>query len=226
MKHLRMNNFDILYKDGSSNMAAVVLHGYGASFQDLAPLHSHLDPKGLINWYFVDGPEAIDVGMGMTGKSWFPIDMMALQQALLTNSFEKMFADHEPTELGPIRDLLSELLTEIKTKHSALYLGGFSQGSMLALSVVLKFPELISKMFLLSSTLFNEAGLDSFLDSIKSIPTFQSHGISDPVLPYSMAQRLESKFNKSLNSYEFHPFSGGHEIPLDIIEKLGKFLQG
>lgn len=224
MKHIRLNDFDILHHPGSTKKAVVILHGYGASFQDLAPLYSYLDPQGQFNWYFVDGPLSVDLGMGMIGKAWFPIDMMKLQQGLLNGSFESMFADHEPEMLPEISERIEGLLKEIATENDEVYLGGFSQGSMVSLSVALHATDVVDKLILLSSTLFNEQRIDSELSKISQLKTFQSHGAADPVLPMKMAKRLSEKFEDRLESYEFHRFSGGHEIPLDIIEKLKVFL--
>lgn len=225
MNFTRINNLDVITKSGSSNKAVIVLHGYGANFQDLAPLHSYLDPQQRLNWYFIDGPQLVDIGMGMTGKSWFPIDMMKLQSSLLNGTFSKIFADHEPEGLCEVSDTIIKIIDNIQSEFKDIYIGGFSQGSMVSLKVAMKAPDKVSKLFLLSSTLFNERGLDEKLSDLKAITTFQSHGQADPVLPFSMAQRLEEKLEGSISNYKFHSFNGGHEIPLEVIKELKSFLE-
>ncbi|MFG1499656.1 hypothetical protein ABMA70_05545 [Halobacteriovorax sp. XZX-3] len=223
MRVTRINDFDILLQEGSTNKSIVVLHGYGASFQDLAPLYQYLDPKDEFNWYFVDGPMKVDIGMGMKGSAWFPIDMMGLQQASMEGRIEDFFSQSVPDGIEDMRDRLVHLIKEIKKNSTEVFLGGFSQGSMLSLAVAYKEPHLIERLFLLSSTLFDEAHIAENTKHIKHIPIFQSHGSVDPILPYFLSEKLKSYLEK-VNEYEFHPFQGGHEIPMPVIQKLKDFL--
>jgi len=224
MEFMRVANIDTIFKSGSSNKAVLVLHGYGASFKDLAPLHTYLDPQGRLNWYFLDGPLSVDVGMGMTGKAWFPIDMLKLQIAQMNGTFETLFADHTPEGIFTARDQVIQCIDEISSKHDELFLGGFSQGSMVSLSCAVKDREKLSKLFLLSSTLFDQELLNREVTKLSTLPIFQSHGRSDMVLPFSLAEKLSELLKESAQTYEFHPFNGGHEIPLNTIEKLKDFL--
>jgi phospholipase/carboxylesterase len=224
MNFERISDFDVITKKGNSSKAVIVLHGYGASFQDLAPLYQYLDPAGELNWYFVDGPLSVDIGMGMMGKAWFPIDMMGLQTALVTGTFEKVFADHSPEGLEEITQRIQSLLTHLKEQHDSIFLGGFSQGSMVSSSVALKERGLIDKLFLLSSTIYDEQRFSSEVENLKTLPTFQSHGNADPVLPVTMANKLNEILKENVDEYEYHPFPGGHEIPLPVIENLKSFL--
>lgn len=224
MRVTRINDFDILFQEGSTDKSVVVLHGYGASFQDLAPLYQYLDPKDEYNWYFVDGPLKVDIGMGMRGSAWFPIDMMGLQQAQLEGRIEDFFTHSKPDGIEDMTTRLIHLVKEIKKNSSNIYLGGFSQGSMMSLSMALEEPELVERLFLLSSTLFDEDYIANHFKSIRHIPIFQSHGVGDPVLPFFLCEKLKTYLEK-VDEYEFHPFQGGHEIPMPIIQKLQKFLE-
>lgn len=224
MKHIRINDFDILFQEGTTKKSAIVLHGYGASFQDLAPLYQYLDPKGEINWYFVDGPLKVDIGMGMRGSAWFPIDMMALQQSMLEGRIEDFFSHSRPDGIEDMTTRLIHLVKEVKKNSDKIFLGGFSQGSMMSLAIALQLPNLVDKLFLLSSTLFDEETISQTEANLKHIPIFQSHGVSDPVLPYFLSEKLKSHLEK-VEQYEFHPFDGGHEIPMPIIKKLEAYLE-
>lgn len=224
MNFERIDNFDVITQKGSSSTAVVVLHGYGASFQDLAPLYQYLDPKSELNWYFVDGPLSVDIGMGMRGKAWFPIDMMELNQAIVSGNFEHVFADHSPEGLEQITDQLEVFINNLKSQHQDIFLGGFSQGSMVSTSLALKNPSLLSKLFLLSSTLYDQKRFKAEIGGLKTLATFQSHGNMDPVLPINMANKLSEILKSHLETYEYHPFSGGHEIPLNVIDSLKDFL--
>ncbi|AYF45312.1 MULTISPECIES: alpha/beta hydrolase [Halobacteriovorax] len=224
MRVTRINDFDILLHEGSTKKSVVVLHGYGASFQDLAPLYQYLDPKEELNWYFVDGPLKVDIGMGMKGSAWFPIDMMGLQQAMMAQRVEDFFSQVVPDGIEDMRDRLIHLIKEIKKNSEELYLGGFSQGSMMSLAIAYKEPALVDRLFLLSSTLFDETHIAENTKHIRHIPIFQSHGTGDPVLPYFLSEKLKTYLEK-VDQYEFHHFEGGHEIPMPILNKLQRFLE-
>ncbi|MFG1494274.1 alpha/beta hydrolase [Halobacteriovorax sp. GFR7] len=224
MRVTRINDFDILLQEGSTKKSIIVLHGYGASFQDLAPLYQYLDPKDEFNWYFVDGPMKVDIGMGMKGSAWFPIDMVGLQQASMEGRIEDFFSQSVPDGIEDMRDRLIHLIKEIKKNSDEVYLGGFSQGSMMSLAIAYKEPELIKRLFLLSSTLFDEGHIAENTKHIRHIPIFQSHGSADPILPFFLSEKLKTYLEK-VDEYEFHPFQGGHEIPMPVIQKLKTFLE-
>ncbi|MFG1484039.1 alpha/beta fold hydrolase [Halobacteriovorax sp. HFRX-2_2] len=224
MRVTRINDFDILFQEGSTKKSIIVLHGYGASFQDLAPLYQYLDPKDEFNWYFVDGPMKVDIGMGMKGSAWFPIDMVGLQQASMEGRIEDFFSQSVPDGIEDMRDRLIHLIKEIKKNSDEVYLGGFSQGSMMSLAIAYKEPELIKRLFLLSSTLFDEGHIAENTKHLRHIPIFQSHGSADPILPFFLSEKLKTYLEK-VDEYEFHPFQGGHEIPMPVIQKLKTFLE-
>ncbi len=227
MEHKRINDFDILFKKGKGDAcpACVILHGYGASYNDLAPLHSYLDKEEAFDWYFVDAPFSVDIGMGMKGKAWFPIDMMRLQMLLQAGKFEEAFASNEPSGLQEITQSMVALLQAIKSPGQELILGGFSQGSMVSTSVKMSRPELVDALMLLSSTVYNSERFKEFGKSFKDLPIFQSHGMFDPVLPFNMAQRLYATLNEHTDDISFESFEGGHEIPMAVIQKASAFLR-
>lgn len=227
MEHRRINDFDILYKKGKgeNNKACVILHGYGASFNDLAPLHSYLDKEESFDWYFVDAPFSVDIGMGMKGKAWFPIDMMRLQMLLQAGKFEEAFYDHNPSGLQEMTESMVRLLEIIKKESQGIILGGFSQGTMIGTSVQMKSPELVDALILFSSTVFHRERFQEQGGNFKDLPIFQSHGMFDPVLPFNMAQKLYAILNEYTNDISFESFEGGHEIPMEVIQKAATFLR-
>lgn len=224
MKMIRENDLDIIYKAGTSDKAIIVLHGYGASCNDLAPIGQMMDQSGHFHWYFLDAPLSVDIGYGMEGRAWFPIDMMGLQQALMKGSFRSFFADKIPDGFMEASEKVEALLKSLKEKHSSLILGGFSQGSMISSEVAFKNPGLVDKLFILSGTFVSESHWRDLLSHGTSLPIFQSHGSVDPVLPVSEARRLKEFLEENDQNHEYHEFHGGHEIPLPVIQSLSAFL--
>ncbi len=222
MEFIRVKDIDTLYQPGDEKSPAIIiLHGYGADNQDLAPLSQVMNTKKSYHWYFPNGVEPTNMG----GKCWFPIDMMALQQALMTGQFEKFFSDITPPGMEEAMVKVKSLVDELKEKHGEVFLGGFSQGSMISAHLAFSNPSLVSKLFLLSSTFVAKERWDSLVTGNESFPIFQSHGVMDPVLPIAQARKLNSFLNEKGVSPEYYEFNGGHEIPQNILNKLTSFLE-
>ncbi len=225
MKFKRISDFDTLYVQGNSDVAAVILHGYGASFNDLAPLHQYLDPDKRINWFFVDGPFSVDIGMGMTGKAWFPIDMVKLQMHIQAGKFEEVFYQTDPPGLKEVTLQITNYVRELKKDYKKVVLGGFSQGSMISTSIVLENKDLVDGLLLMSSTLYDYNRFEKSAENFKDLPIFQSHGMFDPVLPFNMSQKLYEILSSKSKDIHFESFEGGHEIPLPVINNAKNFLR-
>ena len=52
---------------------------------------------------------------------------------------------------------------------------------------------------------------------------FQSHGLGDPLLPFSVAEQLGKLLEGAGAKREFHPFRGQHEIPRGVATAFGAF---
>jgi len=51
-----------------------------------------------------------------------------------------------------------------------------------------------------------------------------SHGQSDPVLPFRVAEDLRDKLRAASANLTWVPFAGGHEIPWPVLSGLRAFL--
>lgn len=204
--------------DKSSDTAVVMIHGYGASMQDLFPLWNHWNQEGL-SWYFPNGPLSLAMG-AYEGRAWFSIDMIKLEEAMRSGTHRDM-KNSVPPEFEDTLKMLENYLREISKSHSEIILGGFSQGAMCAAHLALR-PDLpIKKLILLSGALLAE---ERFPLSAKAIPFYQSHGSGDPVLSIEGARELHQKLLGLGFRGEFKEFSGGHEIPPAVIDGVKNFL--
>ena len=83
MKFARYADIDCLTTELTATKPyCVILHGYGANFEDLAGLMPYADPAQLYNWIFPNGILDVPIGPHMSGKAWFPIDIAALERQL------------------------------------------------------------------------------------------------------------------------------------------------
>lgn len=218
---------------GTHPRAVVVLcHGYGAPGSDLVPLGQMLlrQPKmaGAVQFLFPEAPLSLEA-LGMPdGRAWWPIDIRRLQMAAALGTFRDLRKDC-PDELPIARDMGLGLIREWSKRSnvplSHFLLGGFSQGAMLATDVTLHLDENPAGLVVMSGTLLNEDVWRERLAAHKSLRVLQSHGTNDPILPFAAAGWLRDLLNHGGADVEFLPFSGGHEIPHTVLDRIGTFLR-
>lgn len=224
LKFNRLADIDCLTTEFKPEQPTVVLiHGYGANFQDLAGLAPLLDPGHQWNWVFPNGIIDVPIGPHIYGKAWFPIDMEALQREVMTGQI-RSFADHIPSGFDHARKQIAKLVLELDQDLSKIVLGGFSQGAMIACHAALNFESSPKALLQLSSTLVAKVQLLESLQKQQNLRVFQSHGLYDPILPVSAARELYELLKEAHATVEYVEFPGGHEIPMPVINKLQNFL--
>lgn len=206
----------------------VMLHGFGATAQDLVPLAAEI---GLFRrWWFPQAPYPITV-MGMRyGQAWFPRDETAMETAVYGSYFTNL-RSLEPRGLTESAREIALLLDESRIPPESVVLGGFSQGAMVSAEYArLCLHEgrpLPRALVLLSGALIGERlwrdGASPRPDASRratAVPVFQSHGRSDTVLPYTEGEALREILEQTGFSVRFLPFEGGHEIPGSVVTEV------
>lgn len=226
MKWSKIAELDVIEVEAPpQSEAIVILHGYGADAKDLAPLAGELALQPPRHWYFLNAPLRLDGPLMIEGRMWFPIDMMSLQTAMQKGEFREFFNSEVPQGFEESLNSVTNVLQEIAHKHSKITLGGFSQGAMVAAQAALKTDVSIEKLLLFSTTFAGESlWAKAFEARDQTFKVFQSHGQQDPVLPVQEARRLNGFLTQHGIEAEYHEFSGGHEIPFEIMNKASEFL--
>ena len=206
----------------------VLLHGYGAPGDDLVSLADYLQRGAGVKARFAFPAAPIELG-GLYGDSraWWRLDLMKLEAQLRSGAVRDR-RDEVPEGLAEVRAQLSSCLDELCTKLSIgadqLVLGGFSQGAMLALDVALHRPAPPAGLILMSGTLLAESEWALRMATLKGVPVMQSHGKSDTLLPFSIAEILRDKLTAAGAVVDWQPFSGGHEIPPPVLAAAATLL--
>lgn len=212
-------------KGGGDGPLVVLMHGYGAPGDDLVALHRVMRVPRATRFAFPAAPIETHMMPGVDSRAWWNIDMAEMQNALLRGDLHAMTM-RDPDGLAEARAAIDELLGELRAKlsPSAVVLGGFSQGSMLALDVALRTSQKIDALVILSGTLLAR---DVWIPKMKSLAgkrVFQSHGRQDPILPFSIAEELARELASAGANASFVPFRGGHEIPPHVLDALCEFI--
>jgi phospholipase/carboxylesterase len=204
----------------------VLLHGFGAPGDDLVQLGEVLPVAPDVRFVFPAAPLDLGPAMGH-GRAWWPIDMARLQRSILLGEPRDLSND-VPPGLAPARELLIALLDEIERQlglsSERVVLGGFSQGAMLACDVALHTDRPLAGLVLLSGTLLAAEQWRPRMAARRGLRVFMSHGESDPMLPFAIADGLRTELAAAGCPLTWMPFGGGHEIPVDVVRGLGAFI--
>lgn len=211
---------------GPSGPGPVVIlnHGFGATGDDLVGLAEVLEGPPGTRYIFPEAP--LDLGPAMPfGRAWWHIDMMALQMAMATGSLRNL-SDDVPAGLADARHQFETLVEAVRAElePTALVVGGFSQGSMLAADFALHHPGELKGLLLFSPTYLAEPVWGPKFSGCGGLAVFISHGRMDPVLPFAGAERLREAFVGGGAELSFVPFDGLHEIPAPAVLGARGFL--
>lgn len=219
---------------GGTGPLVVLMHGYGASGDDLVPLAAELELGTGVRFAF---PEA-HLELSLDGvplvpgfpapRAWWPIDMARLQVGVATRSYESL-RDEYPPGLSDARKRISAVLDGLQDALCVgpgnIVLGGFSQGAILACDVALHDPRPFKALLLMSGTLVGEATWSPLFEKRRGTKALQSHGQLDPVLPYELALLLHERTVAAGWKSEFVSFSGGHGLNPNVIGRIREFLR-
>lgn len=212
------------FEVGTGNIPVVLLHGYGSSPHDwrpyapvmrLSPQHRFIFPEGLQHTTPPDGP--------VTGRAWWRLELASYRRR---NELPDMTNAH-PSGLDDasrsVRTLLTELRQRFQSDPGDTILGGFSQGGMVAADIAFRTNEPLRALVLLSTTTVDEAAWTTGMPSRRGLPVFISHGRSDDVLQFEIAERLARRLREAGLRVTWFPFNSGHETPAEAVAALNTF---
>lgn len=217
-----------IVRGAGSGPTIVLCHGFGASAEDLAPLADMLPVRHEIRWIFPQAPYAFQTLWG-EGRAWFPRDRAAVE-AFMSGSTLANLAEVDPPALAVAADEVLDLLQACECDAEATVVGGFSQGSMVALETALRMPRLPAGLLVLSGSIIAEERLRSTLASraqeVRDWPVAQCHGREDQVLPFASGAQLAEVLRSAGTEVAFRAFSGGHGIPPELYPEIAAALEG
>lgn len=202
----------------------IMFHGFGADCHDLTQLPHYIPNAEKFNWLFPNGILPAVVGPGQTmGRAWWQIDLMAFQTAATTGAPRDM-SETVPEGLSKAREIALKAIGELHAPWENIILGGFSQGSMLALDLVAHAPTSPKGLIIYSGTPLALPVVKPLLQNKQNLKFFQSHGKSDAILNYKVALKLESFLKENGLKGNMLSFEGGHEIPPRVLDATGEYL--
>jgi len=217
-------NSSSISSTGEMKAAVVLLHGFGAPGTDLVSLANSLNVPEGTGFFFPEGPLDLgaQLGAGYGGaRAWWPIDMAKLQAAQFAGKVHTA-ARGLANGLEIARPMIVGLLDELKVKFGVaserIILGGFSQGAVACLDIAVHESRSLAGLLLMSGTMVDPEAIAQLAPRRAGLPAVMSHGRSDPILPYAVAETLQKQLVAANWKLTWVPFSGGHGIPVEVLK--------
>lgn len=217
----------------SPQAVAVFCHGFGAPGEDLIPAGAQLLKlcPGLLDqvqFVFPAAPLSLENQGLYEGRAWWQLDMDRLLQLSDEDAFAT-YCRERPDGLAEARDMLTDTVRRLQAEtglpHSSFVLGGFSQGSMLALDAALHMDAPPGGLVIWSGMIINQSEWEPRLRQLQGVPVVQSHGRADPILPYSAGVSLSELLTHAGADVRFISFRGQHSIPQEALRAAGELCE-
>ena len=202
-------------RGGSGPPTLVLLHGYGSRADDWLQFEERWQlPPNTRRVY----PQAPLRGPLTGQRGWWWLHL----EGYIPKGEE--LPDLSRASPGGIK-VASRLVRELLAGQSGpIVLGGFSQGAMTSAEIAFETDQDLSGLILLSGTTVNEESWAEHFAGRRHLPIFIAHGRHDRVLSFAIMDRFQQRLKALGLDVTWHPFDGGHEIPLEVVRDVNAFV--
>ncbi|HEV3191816.1 MAG TPA: hypothetical protein VGY54_15000 [Polyangiaceae bacterium] len=204
---------------GSAAPVIVLLHGLMGRPEDLAPFARSLALKA--RFVFPEGP--VDLApQGRSGHAWWP------ERSNRQSQGPRDLSSFEPRGLVRAREALENLLASLTADAASgpVFLGGFSQGAMLACDLALRTTRPLAGLVLFSGARISHATWRPLYAARRALRVFISHGRQDDDLSFDVAEAFQAELAAAGWDVTWLPFDGGHEVPIVVWRAFKRWLTG
>jgi phospholipase/carboxylesterase len=206
-----MANLVFLPIQQGSEPAAVLmlLHGIGANERSVTPIASGVDPRLTV--ISVRAP----LTMGPTSFAWYPTHFGPNGPVI----------DADDAEQG--RQALLKFIEDYRAEHNVknVYLMGFSQGAIMAVTAALSAPSLVQASIGFSGRFPEEfASVVRPQGELAATRIWIGHGTEDTKLPIHLGRLMRDSLAKFGAIYDYSEYSAGHEVTPEMLANSHRWL--
>ncbi len=188
----------------------VMLHGYGSNEEDLFGLSNYF-PKNYITISF-----RAPIILPMGGYAWSNINNS------MTNEYSIL--QEAKYSLKLLHKSLRILINHYNINEKDISLIGFSQGCILSWALAINSPKLIRRAVTLSGYIVPEL-LNLPTKNVNNLLAYNSHGISDEIIPIEKARRSIDLIKKNNPNVIYKEYDQGHGINNDNLNDLLEWMK-
>jgi len=178
----------------------VLMHGVGSNEQDLFGLAQYVPPQ----FHVISLRAPFTLGPG--SYAWFQFSVEA-------NGTRRIQVQQEAASRAAVAQAVTALAQRLGVPPERTVLGGFSQGGIMALSLLRTQPALMHAALVMHSRLLPEVdGLAAPAAALQGKQLWVSHGTQDQVIPLSNAHAIRDHMGALPLTLRYAEFPGGHEI--------------
>ncbi|MFC5499172.1 alpha/beta hydrolase [Caenimonas terrae] len=192
----------------------VLMHGVGSNEQDLFALAPQVPPQYHV--LSLRGPFALGPG----AYAWFTFGVGAGGGRVID-------AAQEAASRPLVAQAVLAAAARLGVPAERVVVGGFSQGGIMSLSLLLTRPELLHAAMVMHSRLLPEVlPLVAPAQQLHGRELWVSHGTQDGVIPLASAHHVRDAVAAWPIALTYKEYPGGHELrPAELRDAMG-WLQG
>ncbi|MDB5942289.1 MAG: phospholipase [Ramlibacter sp.] len=178
----------------------VLLHGVGSNEQDLFGLAPQVPPQFHV--LSLRGP----LTLGPGSYAWFTFSVGA-------DGRRAIDAAQEAASRPLIARTVQAAAAQLQVPPQRVVVGGFSQGGVMSLSLLLTRPELLHAAMVMHGRLLPEVlPLRAPPERLQGRRLWVSHGTEDGMIPLTSARQIRDTVAALPVELAYHEFPGGHEL--------------
>lgn len=205
---------------GEVKACVIWLHGLGADGFDFKPIVPYLklpDDAGVRFIFPHAEVMPVTVNGGMPMRAWYDILEMNVDRKVDKASLIK--------SSQRIARLIAEQIEE-GIPASKIVIAGFSQGGAVAYQTALCFPQPLAGLVALSTYMATADEIAQQRSDVnQNIPLWIAHGSFDEVVPLQLGEQAKTTLEGMNYSPVWTTYPMGHEVVIEQIEALGRWLQ-
>ena len=178
----------------------VLMHGVGSNEQDLFGLAAHIPD----HFHVVSLRAPFRMGPG--SFAWFDFSIEPNGERTINEA-------QEAQSRALVAQAVAAASAQLHIAPERVVVGGFSQGGIMALSLLLTRPALMQAALVWHSRLLQQVvPLSAPADALRGKRLWLSHGTHDNVIPLAHAQAIAHHMAPLPVTLAYHEFPGAHEI--------------